>query len=63
VATLWFGLRLVIGPQQKETGQGCSVSLAMRTGCSLSVSGPAPRVDLPEDADRVYATSALSTLP
>jgi hypothetical protein len=40
VATLWFGLRLVMGPQQKVTCQGCSVWLAMRTRSSPSLSGP-----------------------
>src|SRR5215208_1355592 len=41
MATLRLGLRVVIGPRQKITCPGCSVSLAMRTRSSPSLSGSA----------------------
>jgi hypothetical protein len=39
MATLRLGLRVVIGPRQKITCPGCSVSLAMRTASPRSLGG------------------------
>src|SRR5918995_7514956 len=62
IATLWFGLRVVIGPQRRRNVPGLK-RLARHAHQVLAQCVPAaPRVTLAEDADRGYATSALSTL-
>ena len=62
MATLRFELRVEIGPQQRSNVPGLK-RLARHAHQVLAQSVPAaPRVTLAEDADRGYATSALSTL-
>jgi hypothetical protein len=64
MATLRLGLRVVIGPRQKITCPGCSVSLAMRTRSSPSLSGSASPRSLGGELGRglCYVSTFYTTL-
>ena len=64
MATLRLGLRVVIAPRKKVTCPGCTVSLAMRTRSSPSLSGSASPRSLGGELGRglCYVSTFYTTL-